>query len=79
MNGMTIQMDGTISRILQVRREASLAFLRSFVEGRPFEELRTALPAELEATGQGDAARIVRSFFHLSRVHENARPLGPIR
>ena len=63
-------MDSAVSRILKVRRDASLIFLRSFIEGRSFEELRTALPAELEATGQGDAARIVRSFFHLPGVHE---------
>jgi hypothetical protein len=51
----------------RVRRDASLAFLHAFMEGRPLEELRTELPREFEATGQNDAAEIVRSFFALRR------------
>ena len=45
------------------RRDAAIAFLEAFREGRPMHELRTALPRELEATGQADAARFIRSLF----------------
>jgi len=44
------------------RRAAAVAFLEGFREGRPMEELRTILPGELEATGQMDAARILRAL-----------------
>jgi hypothetical protein len=46
-------------------RDAAIAFLQAYKEGRPLEELRTALPRELEFTGQREAAGIVRSFFRL--------------
>jgi hypothetical protein len=45
------------------RHDAAVAFLDAFREGRPLQELRTALPRELEATGQADAARFIRTFF----------------
>lgn len=54
----------------KARLDASLAFLRGFVEGRPIDELRDELPRELEATGQEDAASIVRSFFHLPKFSQ---------
>ncbi len=65
-------MDGRILQIRKVRRDASIAFLEAFLEGRPVEELRDSLPGELEATGQTEAARIVRSFFHLPGITEVA-------
>jgi hypothetical protein len=59
--------DADTSRIAsltrQARADASIAFLQAYIEGRPFEELRDQLPRELEATGQQEAASIVRSFF----------------
>lgn len=45
------------------QRIASIAFLESYREGRPLSELAELLPRELEATGQLEAAAIVRSFF----------------
>jgi hypothetical protein len=45
------------------RQVASIAFLQSYREGRPLDELAKLLPLELEATGQREAAAIVRSFF----------------
>lgn len=45
------------------RRDAAIAFLEAFREGRPIQELRTTLPRELEATGQIDAARFIRTLF----------------
>jgi hypothetical protein len=47
----------------RANRDAAIAFLEGFREGRPLRELVTALPNELEATGQREAARILRSFF----------------
>ena len=45
------------------QRVASLAFLEGYKEGRPMRELAELLPQELEATGQYEAAAVVRSFF----------------
>jgi hypothetical protein len=61
-------MDGAVAHIKQVRRDAAMAFLRAFSEGRPLRELETDLPCELEASGQEEAAFIVRSFFHVPGV-----------
>jgi hypothetical protein len=58
----------------QARLEASLAFLRAYAEGRRFEELRDELPRELEATGQGEGAWIIRSFFHLPKTPNSVKP-----
>ena len=59
-----------VAHIKRVRRDASIMFLLPFLEGRRLEELRTDLPAELEATGQDEAAFIVRSFFHIPSRRE---------
>ncbi len=48
----------------RARYDAAIAFLEAYFEGRPLQELHDDLPNELEATGQFEAARIVRSFFH---------------
>jgi hypothetical protein len=56
-------MDQPITRPSRVRRDAAIAFLEAYMEGRPVQELRNDLPNELEATGQVEAAQIVRSFF----------------
>jgi len=53
------------------RRAAAVAFLEGFREGRPMEELRTILPGELEATGQMDAARILRALVRPSEPGES--------
>ena len=53
------------------RRVAAVAFLEGFREGRPMEELRTVLPGELEATGQADAARILRALVRPSEQGES--------
>lgn len=45
------------------QKVASLAFLEGYREGRPMSELAELLPLELEATGQHEAAAVVRSFF----------------
>ena len=45
------------------RHDAAVAFLDAFREGRSIQELRIALPRELEATGQVDAARFIRTLF----------------
>lgn len=61
-------MNGAVARIKQIRRDAALAFLQAYCEGRPLAELETELPSELEAVGQEEAAFIVRSFFHVPAI-----------
>ena len=58
-------MNRAVAHIKQVRRDAAMAFLQAYSEGRPLNELETELPSELEAVGKEEAAFIVRSFFHV--------------
>lgn len=64
-------MDRAVEHIKQVRRDAAMAFLQAYFEGRSLDELETELPSELEATGNGEAAFIVRSFFHIPGVQSD--------
>jgi hypothetical protein len=47
----------------RVEYDAATAFLEGYMLGRPLQELKAALPAELEANGKPEAASVVRSFF----------------